>query len=110
MTHLNQKCAFQKGVVLPQKPWTIMSIELFYRSVAKMRELFLEHAENPSNFQGEIVIGSRVMSDEHVLMRIKANIDEAGFRLNPHTCCYEALHACAEADWYYQEHGVEQSA
>ena len=108
MTHLNQVCAFQKGVVLPQPKWRIITEERMRRIIPRMRPFFLEDAVDPLNFQGEIAIGSRVMSDEHVLMRIKANVTEEYFLKYPYTCCYEALHACAEADWYYKEHGMEQ--
>lgn len=108
MTHLHQKCAFQKGVVLPSPKWGISTEERMLRLIPRVRAHFLEDAADPMNFQGEIVVGSRTMSDELVSVRIKANVDEAYFLKYPNTCIYEALHACAEADWYYKEHGTEQ--
>lgn len=108
MTHLHQVCAFQKGVVLPLPQWGVPAEVRAQLVIPLMRDMFLEDAKDPMNFQGEIFVGSRTMSNEHVLMRIKANVTEQYFLQYPYSCCYEALHACAEADWYYIEHGTEQ--
>ena len=97
----SQKCPFKKGIDLQARDYGTIATQIFYKAIESVRREFVEDAKDTSNFQGEVHVGERVMDDEKVLSVLKSNVTESDFLISPLTDIYYALHACAEADWFY---------
>ncbi len=95
-------CKFRHGIILPIPNYSIVGMELFYKNLPQVYRKFIKDSEDPMNFQGEIFVGMRTTDDEHVYKVLRSNVSEDKFRESPADWIYDALHACAESDWWYR--------
>lgn len=100
------RIAKSNGTKANPNSYGVMATELFFHLVERVRLDFLEHSKDLSNFQGEIAVGSRVTSNEHILLTLKSNFTEQEFRDNPVESIYDAIQNCAERDWWYAHEKV----
>ncbi len=89
------------GVSAKLHSYSPEAVKLFDNIVGGLRLVFLREANDPELWQGEVLVGPRVMSDTDVLMTLRSSATEEQFQAEPFTWVQDALQNCAERDWWY---------
>lgn len=79
------------------------AMALFDQLLPEVRAEFIRDSQDPTNFEGEVLVGRRTMNDTDVEMTLKCGVPEDQFLMAPLTHLYDALQACAEKDWCFNE-------